>query len=172
MRAPRHGPRRLPVRLPGPGQPERVLRVHEVYCAKLAGGKEITNFRTVQGGSNRQTRVRKRLGFFNAHPDCAFGAMRTLEDQIIRLLYLGSNIVRGERQTVRPLAVAIGEGLFCRERLVGAERRMGIRPIFGSGRTCWPARSIRRVACLLRAAGIGFSPPDGARWGSNLRHDG
>lgn len=52
---------------------------------------------------------------------------RTLEDQIIRLLHLGSNIVRAERQTVRPLAVIIGEGLFCRERLAGAERRMGIR---------------------------------------------
>lgn len=37
---------------------------------------------------------------------------RTLEDQIIRLLQLGSNIVRAERQTVRPLAAIIGEGCF------------------------------------------------------------
>ena len=84
---------------------------------------------------------------------------KTLEDQVIRLLHLGSNIVRGERQTVRPLAVIIGEGLFCRELLAGA-------------RTFWPARPIRRVACLLRAGGIGFSPPDGARWSGNLRPDG
>jgi hypothetical protein len=37
---------------------------------------------------------------------------RTLEDQIIRLLRIGEQIVRGERQMVRRLAVIVGEGLF------------------------------------------------------------
>ena len=37
VRAPGHSPRRLPLRLPSPGRPERVLRVHEVYCAELTG---------------------------------------------------------------------------------------------------------------------------------------
>lgn len=55
VRAPGHRPCRLPLRLPGPGRPQRILRVHEVYCAELAGGKEITNFRTVHVRSNRQT---------------------------------------------------------------------------------------------------------------------
>lgn len=93
---------------------------------------------------------------------------RTLEDQIIRLLHLGSNIVRAERQTVRPLAVIIGEGLFCRERLAGAERRMGIRPIFGSEAALVGQPRSNTARCLLRAGGIGFSPPDGARWSGTL----
>jgi hypothetical protein len=37
---------------------------------------------------------------------------RTLEDQIIRLLRIGEQIVRGERQMVRRLAVIVEEGLF------------------------------------------------------------
>ena len=53
VRAPGHGPRRLPLRLPSPGRPERVLRVHEVYCAELTGGEEIASFRTVKGGAHR-----------------------------------------------------------------------------------------------------------------------
>ena len=57
VRAPGHVPRRLSLRLLSPGRPERVLRVHEVYCAELAGGKEIANFGTVEGGCNRQTCV-------------------------------------------------------------------------------------------------------------------
>lgn len=74
---------------------------------------------------------------------------RTLEDQIIRLLHLGSNIVRAERQTVRPLAVIVGEGLFCRERLAGAERRMGIRPIFGSEAALVGQPRSNTARCLL-----------------------
>ena len=73
---------------------------------------------------------------------------RTLEDQIIRLLHLESNIVRGERQTVRRLAGIIGEGLLCRERIVVANRRMGIRPVFGSEAALGGKRGqIPGVAC-------------------------
>lgn len=79
VRTPSDGARRLPLRLPGAGRPERVLRVHEVYRPELAGGKEITNFRTVKGGSSRQTGVRRSFGFFNTDPDCEFlRARRTL----------------------------------------------------------------------------------------------
>lgn len=169
MRAPRHGPRRLPVRLPGPGRPERVLRVHEVYCAELAGGKEITNFRTVQVGSNRQTSARKRLSFSNAYPDCASAEGReTLEGQIIRLPLLESDAARGARQTVRRLAVS-----FVLPRAPRSWRSEdGCLPnIWWRGRTCWPASS-NPARCLLRVGSTGFSPRDGARRNSNLRNDG
>jgi hypothetical protein len=62
--APGHRARRLPVRLPGAGRPERVLRVHEVYFAELACGKKTTNARTVEGGLQRLNPSKKLLQIF------------------------------------------------------------------------------------------------------------
>src|SRR5207302_558521 len=89
---------------------------------------------------------------------------------LARLLHLEGNVVGGERQTGRRVAVVIGKDLSGREDLVVADRRMCVGPIFGGKPVLVGERGqVRHIAAVVSAA-IGAVLSDDDKDVPKLRH--